>query len=136
MGSEMCIRDSLYVERAEANALNEDRLYELLKKMAFVSNIQITDEFPSSGSSFLSDNEKYFLEFEVEIDIEAEKERISGELEYAKGFVSSVERKLSNEKFVNGAPGAVVDKEKQKLEDGKERVRILEENLHDLMNTP
>ena len=127
---------SLYVERAEANALNEDRLYELLKKMAFVSNIQITDEFPSSGSSFLSDNEKYFLEFEVEIDIEAEKERISGELEYAKGFVSSVERKLSNEKFVNGAPGAVVDKEKQKLEDGKERVRILEENLHDLMNTP
>ena len=127
---------SLYVERSEANAMSDHNLHDLLKKMAFISDVYITDELPSSGSSFLSDNEKYFLEFEVEIDVKAEQERITGELEYAKGFVASVERKLSNEKFVNGAPAAVVDKEKQKLEDGKERVRILEESLNDLLNTP
>ncbi len=125
----------LHVERSDGNALSDNKLHDLLKRMAFISEVNITDELPSSGSSFLSDNEKYFLEFEIEIDVEAEKERISSELEYAKGFVNSVERKLSNEKFVNGAPAAVIDKEKKKLADGKERVRILEESLRDLMNT-
>jgi len=107
----------------------QDGYQSIVKKLGFLSDIIISTDLPENGSSILSDNEKYFLQYEIEIDIEAEKERIQGDLTYAKGFVASVEKKLSNEKFVNGAPEMVVNKERQKLADGLERVKILEESL-------
>jgi valyl-tRNA synthetase len=51
------------------------------------------------------------------------------ELDYQKGFVKSIEKKLSNERFVNNAPAQVVDRERQKLADGQARIKILEEEL-------
>ena len=54
---------------------------------------------------------------------------MQSELDYAKGFVQSVEKKLSNERFVQNAPEAVVNNERKKLADGQERVRILGESL-------
>jgi len=81
------------------------------------------------GISFLSGKDKYIAIIEKEIDVEAEKESIKNEIEYQKGFLSSVEKKLSNDSFVNNAPAAVVDKERQKLSDGQDRLRILNENL-------
>jgi len=120
---------ALYVEKGSTNLMAQDGYQSVVKKVGFLSNIIISTDLPENGSSILSDNEKYFLQYEIEIDIEAEKERIQGDLTYAKGFVASVEKKLSNEKFVNGAPEMVVNKERQKLADGLERVKILEESL-------
>ena len=123
---------NLYVEESDHYFLGKSNLFYLLKKMAFINRIEVVKNLPKNGTSFLSDNEKYFLQFDIEIDVEAEKIRIQGELDYARGFISSVEKKLSNEKFVNSAPEAVVNGEKKKLSDGLERVRILEENLAQL----
>lgn len=119
----------IYVEKGEDNLLLEGRLHGLLQKMAVLDTINLVDTLPENGSSFLSDNEKYFLQYDIAIDIEEEKERLSSELIYEKGFVTSVEKKLSNDRFVQNAPEAVVAKERQKLADGLERVRILEESL-------
>jgi valyl-tRNA synthetase len=74
-------------------------------------------------------NEKFMLEFHQEIDVEAEIEKINNELGYQRGFVASISKKLSNERFVSGAPADVVDRERKKLADGEERIRILEESL-------
>jgi len=123
----------LYVEKGSNNLLKDSRLHDLLKKMAFLSELYIVESLPDNGSAFLSDNEKYFLQYDIAIDLEAERQRLSEELNYAQGFVASVEKKLSNERFVNNAPEAVVNKEKQKLTDGLERVRILQESLSKLM---
>ena len=120
---------SLYVEQANQNFLTKPDLISLVQKMAFVDGFEILDELPSNGSSFMSDNEKYFLQFEVEINVEEERKRLQSELDYAKGFVQSVEKKLSNERFVQNAPEAVVNNERKKLADGQERVRILGESL-------
>lgn len=122
----------LYVEKAKNNVLSDELISGLLKKMAFVREVQIGANMPSNGASFLAANEKYFLQFDSEIDVEEERDRLQKELDYAVGFLQSVERKLSNEKFVNGAPAAVVDNERKKLADGQERVRILEESLAQL----
>jgi len=54
---------------------------------------------------------------------------LSKELQYHRGFVQTVEKKLSNERFVNNAPDAVVDKERKKLADGQAKVKSLEEAL-------
>ena len=107
----------------------------IVEKMANLSSLEFVDsEHDVNGGNiaFLSGNEKYFALVEITVDVEAEKERITKELEYAKGFAASIEKKLSNERFVNNAPEAVVKKEKDKLADGKERIRILEESLASL----
>jgi valyl-tRNA synthetase len=106
---------------------------EMVSKMAFIGELNTTDaEDIGQGIAFLSGTEKYFLLADVAIDVEAERSRITTELEYTRGFVSSVEKKLSNERFVAGAPADVVAREQQKLADGKERIRILEESLNSL----
>lgn len=122
----------LYIEKSKSNFLERSNLFYLLKKLAYIDRIELVSEFPTNGTSILSDNEKYFLQFDVEVDVEAERARITADLEYAKGFVKSVEKKLSNEKFVSGAPEAVVNNERKKLSDGQDRVRILEESLANL----
>ena len=122
----------LVVQPGTDTLLSDKALQELTHKMGNISDIIHQADFPKTGSPFLSGNEKYFLSFALDIDIEAEKERITKEIAYAQGFIASINKKLENEKFVAGAPEAVVDKEKQKLRDGYERLRILEENLSQL----
>jgi valyl-tRNA synthetase len=57
---------------------------------------------------------------------------LEDELEYQRGFIRSIEGKLSNERFVSGAPAAVVENERKKMADGLARVQILEESLSKL----
>ena len=73
------------------------------------------------------------LEFNIpqsnRIDIEAESQRILKEIDYLKGFRASVEKKLSNERFVSKAPEAVVAAERKKLEDADSKLAALEASL-------
>jgi len=63
------------------------------------------------------------------IDPEVEKEKIRKELQHARGFLFGVEKKLSNERFVNSAPEAVVQKERQKKADVLAKIQALEAQL-------
>ena len=63
------------------------------------------------------------------IDKDEELKKLNAELDYTRGFLASVEKKLSNERFVSGAPAAVVDREKQKLADAKMKIEALEKQI-------
>ncbi|MEM8526816.1 MAG: valine--tRNA ligase [Bacteroidota bacterium] len=126
---------SLYVQESP----NSLALYELaglkamIEKMANLTGLYFTSmEEVESSIGFVSGTEKYFLEVQLMIDVEAEREKLQKELEHQRGFVKGVEKKLSNERFVNNAPAAVVDKERKKLADGQARIKILEESLENL----
>ena len=69
---------------------------------------------------------------EQNLDIDAEVEEKEKELEYQIGFVGSINKKLSNERFVNNAPEAVVANERKKMADGEARIKILTEELERL----
>lgn len=105
---------------------------EFIRQMAHLSEVNWVKDAPDSSVSFISGSEKYFLEIGSVIDVEKEREKVLEELNYARGFLKSVEKKLSNERFVAGAPEQVVLKERQKLEDGQKRVARLEETLKNL----
>ena len=79
--------------------------------------------------SFLLGGKEFFIPFGEEIDIVAEKNKILAELEYIKGFLKSVQGKLSNEKFVSGAQSSVVESEKKKEQDALAKIKILSEKL-------
>ncbi len=122
---------NLYAE-GEESILSKSHLTPILSKLAYIGEIHTHSDFPSNGSIFMAANEKMFLQYSLDIDPEEERQRVQKELDYAEGFLQAVRKKLSNERFVQNAPTAVVEKERQKLKDGEERVRILRENLESL----
>ncbi len=105
---------------------------ETLIKRSALKEVTLSEQVPSHAIAFVSGTEKFYLISDQKIDTEGEKKRLEAELEYARGFVRSIEKKLSNERFVQNAPAPVVEKERKKLADGQERVRILTESIEQL----
>lgn len=103
-------------------------LREMIVKLAVLSELAPTDAEPANCKSFVSGTEKYFVEFEQEIDVAAECARVKQELEYQRGFLKSVDAKLANERFVSGAPAEVVEGERKKRADALARIEMLEES--------
>lgn len=104
----------------------------MIIKMASLESLERTKEEIANSISFLAGTDKFFVALEETIDAEAERERLSKDLEYYQGFVKTVQKKLSNEKFVNNAPEAVVAIERKKLADGEAKIQSLEEALAQL----
>ena len=110
-----------------------DGLTEMVQKRGNLSELAFTKEEVPNSVSFLAGTEKYFIEMANQtIDVEAERARLTKELVYQEGFVQSISKKLSNERFVNNAPPAVVDNERKKMADGEAKIKILKEGLEKL----
>ena len=108
----------------------------LIQKMANVSDINyITEQLESesaSSISFLIKSDEFFVNIAGEIDVEQELANTRKELAYYIGFRDSIQKKLSNEKFVSNAKPDVVDRERQKLADAEAKIQALEQRLRDL----
>ena len=83
----------------------------------------------SLGGSFRVDKLEFFIPTEVIEDSEAEKEKLIAELKYTKGFLDSVKKKLSNERFVENAPEQVISIERKKAADASDKISMLEKSL-------
>ncbi len=106
---------------------------DLVIKLANLSSFEIVQNEPSKSVSFISGTEKLFVTLDnVAIDVEEEKKKLLSELEYAKGFIKSIESKLNNEKFAGNAPAQVLENERKKLADGLSRLQSIEESLSKL----
>ena len=75
---------------------------------------------------------KFFIETEGALDTSSQKEQLLKDLEYQKGFLVSVEKKLSNERFVQNAKPEVVELERRKKADAEQKIKALEESLASL----
>ena len=107
-------------------------LPEMVIKLANLSELTFSETEPDNAKSFISGTEKYYVVLSQEIDVEAEIQKTTTELAYQQGFAQSVLVKLSNERFVNGAPPQVIENERKKLADAQTRIAILEESLANL----
>jgi len=101
-------------------------------KLANTNKIEPATDQEGMSYSFVIDGNEYFIPFGDKIDIEAEKIKIKEELEYTRGFLNSVAKKLGNERFVQNAPEQVVAAEKKKKSDAENKIGLLEKQLADL----
>ena len=101
----------------------------VIMKLCNVSSVNYVTENPQDAFGFLVKAVEFFIPVTDNIDTEAELKKLEEELKYAQGFLKSVEAKLSNEKFVNGAPAAVVDKERKKKADSEAKIKVLEQQI-------
>ncbi len=118
-------------ERLKLFALEklEDRISSLVMKLCGLSSIEKTSGDVEKTFSFLVGSQKYFLESPHRIDSAEEKSRLEKDLEYHRGFLESVMKKLSNEKFVSNAKPDVIEKERKKASDAEEKIRLIQEQL-------
>ncbi len=104
-------------------------LSDSIKKLANISDIQFSPEKPEHCFSFVVHSTEFYLVSEGAVDVEAERANMEKELAYQQGFLASVEKKLSNEKFVSGAPEKVVEMERKKKADAESKIKALQEGL-------
>jgi valyl-tRNA synthetase len=108
------------------------RFEPVIKKLAAIKSVTFSNEKPEGSVSFIFKADEFFIPLAGEIDPEKERATILKELEYAKGFLQSVEKKLSNEKFVSGAPPQVIETERKKKADAEAKIKALEQSLTQL----
>ena len=98
-------------------------------KLANLESINNVTEKDATAASFMVGTTEFNIPLANNIDIEAELEKLNKELEYQLGFLASVQKKLSNERFVNNAPAAVVEGERKKLSDAESKIASLKESI-------
>ena len=101
----------------------------VITKLCNVGEVSYVAEAPQGAFGFIVGSTEYFVPLTDSIDVEAEIKKLEEELKYAQGFLKSVMGKLSNEKFVNGAPAAVVEKERKKQADAEAKIAVIEQQL-------
>ncbi len=104
----------------------------VLVKMGNLSALNLVAEEVKLSASFLVKSTTFFVPMGGTIDVEEELKKLQAELDYTKGFLNSVMKKLSNERFVSSAPEAVVAIERAKQADAEAKIKVLEEQISGL----
>ena len=113
------IADENYPEEYEA----------VIAKMCNLKAISKVEEKDATAAGFIVKTTQYFVPMEGKIDREAELKRLTADLEYYEGFLASVMKKLSNERFVSSAPEKVVANERAKQSDAEAKIAALKEQI-------
>lgn len=105
---------------------------EVLSKLGFTSSIEIIESAGDNTLSVRVETTEYYIPFGAQINVEEEVEKLQKELTYQKGFLEIVNRKLTNKRFVDGAPDEVVAAERKKAADAQEKIQTIEITLSKL----
>ncbi|WP_350287818.1 valine--tRNA ligase [uncultured Croceitalea sp.] len=121
------------LELLELNTENASSLMDaVIIKLGNLSGIESVAHTVDGALSFRVKSNEYFVPIGGAIDIDAEIEKLNEELNYTRGFLQSVQKKLSNERFVNNAPPKVVEMERKKVSDAEAKIETLEKSLASL----
>ncbi|MFN8240362.1 MAG: valine--tRNA ligase [Bacteroidales bacterium] len=104
----------------------------VVSRLCNLSGITLAKEKIEGASSFMVRTTEYFIPLGKLLDVEAEMKKLEEELNYTRGFLESVMKKLDNERFVQNAPAAVIDMERKKKADAETRIKALGERLKEL----
>lgn len=101
----------------------------VILKLGNLEEIRIITEKVEGAVSLIAANAEFYIPVGKLHNQDEEMKKLEEELEYNRGFLSSVMKKLSNEKFVSNAPAKVIELENQKRADAETKIRAIEERL-------
>ena len=121
------------IELSVLNNENTPNAFDVvIKKLGNISSLNYIDTAIDGALTFRVKSNEYFVPMQGSIDVEAEIVKLTEELNYTEGFLKSVQKKLSNERFVAGAPEQVVASEKKKEADALAKIETLKASLASL----
>jgi valyl-tRNA synthetase len=101
----------------------------IIAKMCNLTSIKQVSEKQTGSAGFLVGTTEYTVPLTDNIDTEAELKKLEAELTYTEGFLKSVQKKLSNEKFVQNAKPEIVENERKKMADAESKIALIKENI-------
>jgi valyl-tRNA synthetase len=107
-------------------------IQELLCKQVNAKAFSFTDDAVADSIQLVIGGDKFYVKADQVLDTSIQRKELETELAYFQGFLESVEKKLSNEKFVNNAKQEVVDMERKKQADALDKIKMLKEGLANL----
>ncbi len=122
-------KDTLELKVQQGDKGFEPQFNSIMLKMANLSSLEMVNEEVQGAASFRVKSTNFYIPLEGFIDVKEELKKLEEELNYTKGFLNSVMKKLGNERFVNNAPEAVVAKERAKQADAEAKIKVLEERI-------
>lgn len=128
------VRAAKNISPREALVLNvigawDDALDAVVKKLGNLSEINPGAEKDAAAATFMVGTTEFNVPLTNNIDVDAELARLNKELDYYRGFLASVMKKLGNERFVNNAPEAVVAAERNKQKDAESKIATIEASI-------
>ncbi|MNU27515.1 Valine--tRNA ligase [compost metagenome] len=105
---------------------------QILQRQINATSIELSETVPQSGIALVVNTEKVFVITSVAVDASVQKDKMTEELNYLKGFLVSIEKKLGNERFVQNAKPEIIATEQKKKSDAEAKIRTLEESLANL----
>jgi valyl-tRNA synthetase len=125
-----------FKEAIECHVLNNENTSStfdvVIEKLGNISSLNYTNEPIEGALTFRVKSNEYFVPMQGRIDVETEIAKLTEELNYTEGFLKSVRKKLSNERFVAGAPEQVVASERKKEADALAKIETLKASLASL----
>jgi len=122
-----------FKDAIELKAINNDNVStyfdSVVTKLGNITALEYVTEKVDGALSYRVNSNEYFIPITGNINVEEEIAKLTTELEYTKGFLKSVQNKLANEKFVNGAPEKVLANERQKEADALAKIETIENSL-------
>ncbi len=125
-----------FKNKIDFSVLNNDTVSKdfdaVIEKLGNLSSLNYVGEKVDGALSFRVKSNEYFIPMGDAIDVEAEKAKLEEELKYNEGFLKSVQKKLSNERFVNNAPEQVIANERKKESDALAKIETIKASLNSL----
>ncbi|ANW95726.1 valine--tRNA ligase [Wenyingzhuangia fucanilytica] len=126
-----------FKETIDLSVLNNDNTSKdfdaVIVKMGNLAELSYVDAAVDGALSFRVKSNEYFVPMAGAIDIEAEVAKLNEELKYTEGFLKSVQKKLSNERFVSNAPEQVIASERKKESDALSKIETIKASLASLV---
>ena len=125
-------KEALKLVVKEGDAKLIQSFWPVVRKLSNLSEITFSKEKVLGATSFVIKSTEFFVPLDGKVDVAKEREEALKELEYQRGFLASVNKKLDNERFVAGAPPQVIEGERKKKADAEAKIMALEERLKGL----
>ncbi|MGC4034426.1 MAG: valine--tRNA ligase [Chitinophagaceae bacterium] len=125
-------KDTIKIHIQSSGSFSLEAIKSILLKQVNAESLSVVKDTVPNTIAIVVQKEKLYIETEKSIDSSNHKEQLQKDLAYQKGFLESIQKKLSNEKFVNNAKPEVVELEKKKFADAEAKIKIIEQSLADL----
>jgi len=127
-------KDSIKLHIETADPSNYSTISNILLKQVNAEELLFTDKTVNGTITVVVKKDKIYIESENKADTASQKAELLKDLDYLKGFLNSVEKKLNNDKFVQNAKAEVIDLERRKKADTEAKIKVIEESLDAIKN--
>jgi valyl-tRNA synthetase len=129
VGAQISFKESVQLDSLQAIPNWLSRFMLDVQKMAVVSEVNVAQTVPQEAVSFSIQGQTFFILLQQPTDQTQETDRLEKELVYYQGFLEIINKKLSNERFLQGASESVLAMEYSKQKDVTAKIKLLKERL-------